>query len=314
MIYKNVIFYRFTKAFSITEDELDAKLKENVFTACGAQDITRQGWYAPLGKRGTQLIHTTDSRMMICLKREDRILPASVLNEAVAEKVEQIEENEDRKVSKKEKEQIKEEISHDLLPKAFTKSKCTYAYIDIKSQLMIVNAGNHKAAEEITSFLRKTIGSLPLAIPKTKQAPAAIMTNWLTDSASVPAGITVDCECELRDLGEEGGVVRFKDVELEGEEVTSHLDAGKQAVMLAVTKKDDDEKSISFKLNADLSIKGLKFGDLLKDDISDSYGEKPDAATRFDASFAIFGAEIESLIPFILESFGGEEAIETVTS
>ena len=314
MIFKNVIVYRFTKPFNITAEELEAKLKENVFSACGPQDISKQGWFAPLGKRGTQMVHTTDSRMMICLKQEDRILPPSVLNEAVAEKIEVIEENEDRKVTKKEKEQIKEDISHELLPKAFTKSKHTYAYIDIKSQFIIINAGSYKAAEGITTFLRKTIGSLPVIIPKVKQAPASVMTNWLTDITTIPSSITVNCECELRDLGEEGGVVRCKDVELEGEEVTSHLDAGKQAVMLGVTREEEQDKSISFKLNADLSVKGIKFSDLIKDNISDSYGEKPDAATRFDASFAIFGAEIANLIPFIFESFGGEEPLETINS
>ncbi len=221
--------------------------------------------------------------------------------EAVAEKVAEIEETQMRKVTKKEKDEFKEQITHELLPKAFTRSRMTYAYLSPKDGFLIVNASSAKAAEDITSYLRKTIGSLPIRIPTVNQAPASVMTNWLAKNTLIPTGFEAEPECELRDMGEEGGVVRCKGVELDGEEISTHLEAGKQVVKLAMTW----EENISFLLNEDLSIKRLKFGDVMQEQLDDSGAD--DAASKFDASFAIMSMEFAKLLPAIIEAFGGED-------
>jgi len=301
MWFKNIIAYRFTKPFTLSEDELESKLAESPFTPCGSSEVSRQGWVSPLGKHGQQLVHVTSGHWMICLKREDRLVPSSVVKEAVDEKVAEIEETQMRKVTKKEKDELKEQITHELLPRAFTRSKHTYAYLSPKDGFLIVNASSSKAAEDITSYLRKTIGSLPIRIPTVNQAPAAVMTSWLAKDALLPTGFEAEAECELRDPGEEGGVVRCKGVELDSEEISIHLEAGKQVVKLAMTW----EENISFLLNEDLSIKRLKFGDVMQEQLDDSGAE--DAASKFDASFAIMSMEFAKLLPAVLDAFGGED-------
>ncbi|UZE97570.1 recombination-associated protein RdgC [Alkalimarinus alittae] len=301
MWFKNIIAYRFTKPFTLSEEALEQKLEESPFTPCGPTEVNRQGWVSPLGRHGQQLVHVTNGHWMICLKREDRLVPSTVVKEAVAEKVAEIEETQMRKVTKKEKDELKEQITHELLPRAFTRSKHTYAYLSPKDGFLIVNASSAKAADDITSYLRKTIGSLPIRIPAVNQAPAAVMTSWLTKDALMPTGFEAEPECELRDPGEEGGVVRCKGVELDGEEISTHLDAGKQAVKLAMTW----EQNISFVMNEDLSIKRLKFGDVMQEQLDDSGAE--DAASKFDASFAIMSMEFAKLLPAVLDAFGGED-------
>ena len=65
------------------------------------------------------------------------------------------------------------------------------------------------------------------------------------------------------------------------------------------------EENISFMMNEDLSIKRLKFGDVMQEQLDDSGAD--DAASKFDASFAIMSMEFSKLLPAILDAFGGED-------
>src|SRR5690606_42097514 len=65
------------------------------------------------------------------------------------------------------------------------------------------------------------------------------------------------------------------------------------------------EEKISFVIAEDLTLKRLRFGDVLQEQAQDSGAE--DAAARFDADFAILSMELSRLLPQILEAFGGED-------
>ncbi|VEB42933.1 Recombination-associated protein rdgC [Chromobacterium violaceum] len=68
---------------------------------------------------------------MVSMRREDKVLPASVIRDFVEMKVQEIEDKELRKVGRKEKLALKEQITDDLLPRAFVRSGRTSAYLDI---------------------------------------------------------------------------------------------------------------------------------------------------------------------------------------
>ncbi len=301
MWFKNIIFYRFTKPFTLSSDELETALNTAAFSPCGSHEAFRLGWSAPLGRHGTQKVHVTGSSWMISLKKEERVLPATVIKEEVDERVADIEEQQMRKVTRKEKDEIKEQVTHELLPKAFTRTKTQYAYLSPAQGFLVVNVSSPKAADELTSFLRKTIGSLPIRIPQVNNAPVDTMTHWLQKESLIPSGFEAGDECELRDQGEDGGTVRCKGMDLSCKEVLQHIENGMQVIKLGMRWQEN----ISFILNDDLSIKRLKFGDVLQEQADDSSDE--DAASQFDASFAIMSLELAKLIPDILEAFGGED-------
>ncbi len=301
MWFKNIIFYRFTKPFTLNSDDLENALNEAEFSPCGTHEAYRQGWSAPLGRHGIQKVHVTGDSWMICLKKEERLLPATVVKEEVDERVAVIEEQQMRKVPRREKDEIKEQVTHELLPKAFTRTRTQYAYLSPKQGFLVVNVSSPKAADELTSFLRKTIGSLPIRIPQVNNAPVDSMTHWLQQESLIPTGFEAGDECELRDQGEEAGIVRCKGMDLSCSEVGQHLENGKQVVKLGMIWQEN----VTFILNDDLSVKRLKFGDVLQEQADDSGDE--DAASKFDASFSIMSLELAKLIPEILEAFGGED-------
>ena len=60
-----------------------------------------------------------------------------------------------------------------------------------------------------------------------------------------------------------------------------------------------------------MAVKRLKFSDLVQEKFDDTNAE--DAAAKFDASFAIMAAEVDNLIPELIEAFGGEDRSAIVT-
>ncbi|MFC1749979.1 recombination-associated protein RdgC, partial [Pseudomonadota bacterium] len=171
MWFSNLQLYRLTQPFSHTAEELAEKLTEHAFKPCGKMELSSYGWVPPMGRYGTELIHAANGYIMVCTRKEEKILPASVIRDMVNEKALEIEEAQGRPVRRKERDAIKEEITHDLLPKAFTKSTLTFAYISLKDNLIVVNASSPNKAEELTSHLRGSIGSLA-ATPPSMRVPA----------------------------------------------------------------------------------------------------------------------------------------------
>lgn len=299
MWFRNLQLYRLTETFELDAEQLNQALEERSFHPCGGLDTHAQGWTSPLGKHSPLLAHATQGRLMICLRREDRILPAAVIREALDEKVEQIEAQEGRPVGRKEKTRLKDEIVVDLLPRAFTRSSRLFAYIDPKAGWIVVDSGTAKKAEDLLSLLRETLGSLKLRPLAVNQSPAMVMTRWLEDAS--PAEFEVADECELKEPVENGGIVRARKQDLASTEVQAHLDAGKQVTKLAV----EWSERIRCVLCDDLSIKRLRFTDLVMEEAAEVNAD--DAAARFDADFALMSAELQQFIPAVIDAFGGLE-------
>lgn len=163
-----------------------------------------------------------------------------------------------------------------------------------------MDASSHKRAEELLSHLRGTLGSLPIALPDVNQSPSAVMSHWLEKHETLPEGIDVLDECELRDDVLEGGVIRIKGQQLEDEEFIAHLEAGKRVVKLAL----EWDEQLKFVLQDDLSIKRLKLSEQLQEKMNDEAAE--DEIAQFDADMVQMGLELARLYPALLAAFGGE--------
>jgi len=299
MWFKNLAIYRLTEAFTLTPTELEEKLQSLRFKPCSPTEVFSYGWTSPLGRKSEQLIHQANGFMMLCATKEEKVLPTTVVNEMTAEKITEKEDQEARKLSKKERSELKDQIIFELLPRAFSFSKKTFAYIDPKGGWLIVDAASAKKAEELISFLRKNLSSLPLIPISTKEKPVSVMTQWLLQNET-PADVLIEDECELRAPEEAGGIIRCKRQDLATPEIKNHLDSGKQVIKLAISWSD----RLSFIVDENLSIKRLKFLDLIQDQVADT--ETDSAEEQFDVDFTIMSQELSSFIPRLLELFGGE--------
>ncbi|WP_323754508.1 recombination-associated protein RdgC [Marinobacter sp.] len=301
MWFRNARVFRFTKPFDITAEALEEKLQADAFKPCGPQETMRQGWVPPLGKHGELLVHSANGYHLIALRKEEKILPGPVVKEAVEERAEAIELEQSRKVRRKEKDEIKEQVMLEMLPQAFSRNRRCYAYLAPKDGVLVVDAGSAKQAEDLASTLRKTLGSLPVRPPVVEQAPAFTFTGWLTETVDLPATIELGNECELKDPSEDGGVVRCKGLDLKADEIRNHLETGMQVTKLAVTW----DNNVHLVLDEELGIRRLKFGETLQEQLDDV--DVDDAVAKFDAAFTIMTLELSRMIPGLLEALGGED-------
>ena len=304
MWFKNLVLYRFSQNTDITAEQLEESLGEQPFRPCGKTELSSYGWISPV-PGGETLVHQSGSFLSLAAKKEERILPASVVKDAVNQKVEQIEADQGRKVFKKEKDQIKDETTLDLLPRAFTRSNVTRAYIDTRGGWLIVDASSFRKAEELTSTLRSSLGSLPVVPPALKQSPAATMTQWLEQqAATLPSSMTLGDECELKDLGEDGGTIRCKRHDVLADEIINHLNTGMQVSKLALHWNE----ALSCIVGDDFLIRRVKFTDTLQEQSEALNAE--DEASRYDADFTLMAGTLAEFLKELVAVMGGEEEKE----
>lgn len=301
MFFKNARIFRFTRPAQMEAEQLESKLEADAFKPCGPQELSRQGWVPPLGKHGETLVHPAGGYMLICLQKQEKILPAPVVKEFVEERCEAIEAEQMRKVRRKERDEIKEEVILEMLPQAFPRNKRIYGYLALNDGLLVVDASSAKIAEDFASTLRKSLGSLPVRPPAVEQAPAFTFTGWLNESIELPEQITLGNDCWLEDLSQDGGKVTARGIDLESDEVRGVLESGMQVTRLTMTWDDN----VSFCLDEDLGITRLRFGDALQEKLDDV--DADDAAARFDAAFSLMTLELSRMIPALLEMLGGED-------
>ncbi|WP_281646001.1 recombination-associated protein RdgC [Parendozoicomonas sp. Alg238-R29] len=304
MWFKNLVLYRFSQNTDITAETLEEGLSQQPFRPCGKTELSSYGWVSPV-PNGETLLHQSGNFLTLAAKKEERILPTSVVRDAVNQKVDQIEADQGRKVFKKEKDQIKDETTLDLLPRAFTRSGITRAYIDTRGGWLIVDASSFRKAEELTSTLRSALGSLPVVPPALANSPAATMTQWLEQqAATLPSSITLGDECELKDLGEDGGTIRCKRHDVLADEIINHLNTGMQVSKLAIHWNE----ALSCIIGDDFLIRRLKFTDTLQEQSESLNAE--DEASRFDADFTLMAGTLAEFLKELITVMGGEEEKE----
>lgn len=294
MWFKNLLVYRLTK-WDISLEALETTLSQQALQPCSGLEMQRLGWVPPKAD-GEPFVHALGSQMLISLGVEKKLLPASVINQVAKARAIEAEEQQGYKPGRKQMKQIKEAVTDELLPRAFAVRRKTFAWIDPQDKWLVIDAANLAKADELVEMLIKSVDGLAFELIKTNSSPTSAMTNWLAgdDLSSI---FTVDRDCELRASGEERATVRYVRHALEGEEISRHIQSGKEVTKLAMTWSD----KLSFVMHENLQVKRLAPLDLLTEQAHDY-----EADDAFDTDFALMTGELKKLLPDIVHELGGE--------
>ncbi len=299
MWFKNLRIYKLTRKIDLSIENLEEALTGQAFQPCGSLDFSRFGWIPPLGKHGSMLTHSCNGQIMLCARKQEKIIPPAAVNEIVEEKTTELETEHERSIFRKERLNLKDDAIHSLLPRALTKSSLTFAYINPQQQWLVIDAASINRAEEFLDHLRASLGELPVLPLACNNDVAEVMTRWLKQHT--PKGFELDRECELQNMREGKNTVRCKNQELESEEVLSHIKAGKRVIQLGLVWRD----AIRFMLGEDLVLKRVKFEDAIQQQAA---SDADDVVSQFDQDFAVMSYQLNQFVEELLAALGGINA------
>jgi recombination associated protein RdgC len=302
MFFRNLSFFRFPEKITGAIHNLENALEKHPLKPVGPLEFDSRGFVTVMGREGEAMTHSIAGCTWLALGTNSRLLPSAVVNAALANKVAEIEAKEGRKLGGKARKQLKDDLIHEMLPKAFVKEGRLSASIDTDHNFIVVDASSKKAAEGMVSAIREALGTFP-AVPVVAAQPARlVLTRWLKGEP-MPDGLALGDECELKDPIEGGAVVKATRHELDdNEEINKHLEAGMLVSKLALTFND----TISFVLGEDLIVRKLKFLAGAVESLENT--ERDSLAAELDARYSLFSAEVAALFSMLEEVFEIEKA------
>lgn len=296
MWFRNLQVYRLPAPFPTDLAAFEAQLARAPFRRCAGHEPASRGWLPP--RDGGPLVHALGRQWLLALGVEQRLLPASVINQEVRERAAKIESDQGYAPGRRQLRELRERVTEELMPRAFTRRRTTFVWIDPQGGWFCVDAASQGKAEEVVEQLRLCLDEFPLALLHTRISPVTAMADWLA-AGQAPAGFSIDRDCELKAVGEEKAAVRYVRHTLEGDEVKAHLAAGKLPTRLALTWDD----RVSLVLTEKLEVKRLAFLDLVKEE-AEQNAEHADE--QFDADFTLMTGELSRLLPALVAALGGE--------
>lgn len=299
-MFKNALLYRIGPWEPPTSAEIEARLDTGRFVECGASQQESIGWVEPRGEKNGVLMEGVGGQLILKLCIERKAVPSQVVKNTLEAQLEKIEADTGRRPKGKKAKELKEDIVHGLLPRAFPKRSTTMVWIDPRAKLVVVGAGSVKASDRIVSMLVELLGGgITLTLLQTELSPATAMAEWLK-SREAPAGFTIDRECELKQPDSEKSLVRYARHTLDIEEVGEHIAQGKLPTSLAMTWNS----RVSFVLNEAGTVKKIK----LLDVALEGAGSTGKDDNGFDTDVAITTGELSQLFPQLIDALGGELA------
>lgn len=293
MFFRNLTLFRFPS--NLKFDDLEQQLPEAALKPVGPMEMSSRGFISPFGRAAgddASLLHRIDDAIWVTVGGEDKNLPSSTVNDLLQKKIDAFEKEQGRRPGGRMRRQMKDDLVAELLPKALVKPTRTDALIDLKHGVIVVDTSSRKAAETVVSQIRQAMGSFPALPVNAEVAPRAILTGWIAGEA-MPDGLSLGDECEMRDPADSGAVVKVQRMELAGEEIDTHLEAGKQVARLALTLDDHT----SFVMGEDLVIRKFKLLDGAVEQLESN--ERDDIRAELDARFALMSAEFRRLFTVI---------------
>lgn len=298
--------YRIVGTWVPSLGTMEEALAASKFVPCGPSQDKSVGWVAPRGEQHGALVESVNGQRILKLMIETKSVPASAIKKKVDEACEHIEQTTARNPGRKERKELKEDAYLALLPAAFPRQSAVLVWIDLENKLLLTDASNQGREDEAITALVRSFDGLTLALLQTNMAPATAMACWLQDGGKLTSddrfGFDIGRACELESGDEEKAVVKFKNHNLDTDEVKKHITDGKLPTRLAL----EYDGRIALTLGQTMRLTGIKYLEgIFKDG-----GTADEKNEGFDADVALATSELQRLIPNLIEALGGELSVD----
>ena len=289
MWFNNALIYQYELDDSTHLAEL---LSQDAMKPCPPHARFIYGWLPAIAG---EFAHETAGAALICMGKEERLLPRGVINRILDERVQTLEAQRGYAVKRAEKGQMAEDLEFELLPKAFCLQKRTFAFLDTVSKRLIINASSANQASQLTSLLRKTVPGISIEPLQHMGNLSVLFAEWITHPESLPANFQLASDCLLFSPDDEKKRFSCKGYELPAEEILTLLSQGLAAAEISIIWNE----RIQFTLTHELTFKRLKCMDYLVDDFSE-IRELEEEYEQQDAALTLLSGEFRSLMNDLL--------------
>lgn len=267
--------------------ELSLALAEEILKPCPPHARFIYGW---LPAYADELVQEVAGCQLICMGKEERILPRGVIKRTLDERVQAWETQQGRKMKRADKAQLAEELEFELLPKSFCLQKRQYAFLDTIKKRLIVNTASSNQASQLTALLRKSVPGIHIEPIKYDENLALRFANWINHPESLPPVFQLASDCLLFSLDDEKKRFNCKGYELPADEILTLLSQGMAVSELSLVWNE----RIQFTLTDDFTLKRIKCLDYLVEEFNE-VRQLDEEYEQQDAALTLLSGEFQAL-------------------
>lgn len=313
-LFSNILAYRHSNAFDLHKDlaAINQALASKPARLPGKMELNAAGFTEPVGEEGAFIERISPMAYVFAFNLAERMIPGKIVRQQVAAKVKKIEKEQERKVYAREKQQIKDEVLNQMLPRAFIDQKITYGMV--LGPYILIDSSSAKRGEDILSTMRECLGSMPVRPVAVATTPIDAFTRWFTGTDEpVQFHLTGDFKANAR--SDESDFVNGKGTSPEHEGLSDLVrEYDRRVTVLGLGWGTSTGETASFTVNEMIGIKGIKWPESLAEMAADQVGEEDDEDARrvtlLRTTMILLGAELKQLLADLLDALGGEQLPE----
>jgi recombination associated protein RdgC len=269
------------------------------FVELAPSDFAGAGFVAPLEGN---LTASFEGGYAFSVRYDEKIVPASVTNAEAKKRIAELEEAQDFRMGRKERQRVREEVFHDLTLRALVRTQVVTSFFLPEHNLLLVPTTSKKLAYIVTRELCRVMESVKATTIYVSSVKASLTTQlqgYLMDAEIREEGdtilthFTVGTRCQLRtEEGRRYTFVLTEDLEEANAGIQEAMDAGAQ-----VSELELFDGTARFRLGQDFKLKGIDTGDPAESSSFDDHVElwKHEAAVQTRAVAAVVNALCEVL-------------------
>lgn len=311
-LFNNILAYRLTDPAAFHKhgsEGLEDSLAEKPARLPAPMELSAAGFTPPLGIEDELVEVIRPYTYVIAVNFAERMVPGKIVRQRVSTKVREIEEEQDRKVYAREKQQIKDDVLSKMLPHAFIDQKIVR--VMISGPYIFIDSTSANKGEDVLSMLREVLGTLGVRPVAVKTTPIESFTQWFTRN-QLPENLSLTGDFKANNSGDESDFINGKGTSPEFEGLSDLvLEHGRRVTVLGLRWFHQEfGVETAFTVNEMLGIKGIKWPDEIVDMASADAGEEAEQITLLRATYLLLAAEINALLADLLAGLGGEELPE----
>ena len=155
MWFKNLKIYRLSSPWTLVGEQLEETRGMPIRPAAApAPTISKcRAWAGCRRARTADWRTWWAGRSLLTLRAEKKLLPGTVVNQVAKARAQEIEEQQGYKPGRKQMKEIKERVTDELLPRAFSVYRDTRVWIDPQNHWLVIDAAASAKADEVIGLL-----------------------------------------------------------------------------------------------------------------------------------------------------------------